>query len=98
MHSVQLNCFMHSHACDLDDDGTHKAVLQYDLKEDVLDMYHTGVPPQFRGKGVAKILAKVKLFSELQYYLARIFFIFHETKIYMSYFVSQKYCYKNLNT
>ena len=61
MHSVQLNCFMHSHACDLDDDGTHKAVLQYDLKEDVLDMYHTGVPPQFRGKGVAKILAKVKV-------------------------------------
>lgn len=36
------------------------AVLQYDMLEDnVVDLYHTGVPVAFRGKGIAKVLAKV---------------------------------------
>lgn len=35
------------------------AVLQYDMLEDnVVDLYHTGVPVAFRGKGIAKVLAK----------------------------------------
>uniref|UniRef100_A0A914VIX5 Protein NATD1 n=1 Tax=Plectus sambesii TaxID=2011161 RepID=A0A914VIX5_9BILA len=35
-----------------------KAVLQYkELPNGILDMYHTEVPPEARGKGVAKVLA-----------------------------------------
>ncbi|CAH1789886.1 unnamed protein product, partial [Owenia fusiformis] len=41
---------------------TSRAYLQYTSqggdKGEVLDMYHTLVPPEFRGKGVAKHLAK----------------------------------------
>ena len=40
-------------------DDDQRAVLQYDYDGKVIDMYHTGVPPAFRGKGVAKLLAKV---------------------------------------
>ena len=37
-----------------------KAVLQYSwVDKKTIDMHHTGVPEEFRGKGVAKILAKV---------------------------------------
>ncbi|XP_046546792.1 protein NATD1-like [Haliotis rubra] len=39
-----------------------KAVLQYDwLTEDLVDLYHTEVPPVFRGRGVGKLLAKAAL-------------------------------------
>ena len=45
--------------------GGHRAVLQYgntDVNgEKCLDMYHTDVPHQFRGHGIAKVLAKVGL-------------------------------------
>ena len=38
-----------------------KAYLQYEREPDnVLDLQHTVVPEAFRGKGVAKILAKVR--------------------------------------
>ncbi|XP_013414864.2 protein NATD1-like [Lingula anatina] len=36
-----------------------KALLQYDIIRDgFYDLYHTEVPPVFRGKGIAKLLAK----------------------------------------
>lgn len=36
-----------------------KAVLQYQwVRKGVVDLYHTGVPPAFRGKGIAQVLAK----------------------------------------
>ena len=38
-----------------------KAYLQYERGDDLLDLQHTVVPEAFRGKGVAKILAKVCL-------------------------------------
>ncbi|XP_071098225.1 protein NATD1-like [Haliotis cracherodii] len=39
-----------------------KAVLQYDWQtEDHVDLYHTEVPPVFRGRGVGKLLAKAAL-------------------------------------
>ena len=49
-------CF-HDFFTNSDDD--QRAVLQYNYDGKVIDMYHTGVPPAFRGKGVAKLLAKV---------------------------------------
>lgn len=46
----------------LKDDNTvrnQKAVLQYDLiRPKFVDLYHTGVPPAFRGRGIAKLLAE----------------------------------------
>eukprot|EP01098_Paradermamoeba_levis_P009014 TRINITY_DN3728_c0_g2_i1.p1 TRINITY_DN3728_c0_g2~~TRINITY_DN3728_c0_g2_i1.p1 ORF type:complete len:135 (-),score=35.61 TRINITY_DN3728_c0_g2_i1:134-538(-) len=38
--------------------STDKAVLEYDEREGELDFYHTEVPPQYRGKGIAEVLAK----------------------------------------
>ncbi|XP_067654221.1 protein NATD1-like [Haliotis asinina] len=39
-----------------------KAVLQYDwVSDDLVDLYHTEVPPVFRGRGVGKLLAKAAL-------------------------------------
>lgn len=39
-----------------------RGILEYNwIKEDVVDLYHTGVPHAFRGKGIAKILAKTAL-------------------------------------
>ena len=39
----------------------HKAFLQYRwISSDIADLYHTEVPAVFRGKGVAKLLAKVR--------------------------------------
>ncbi|EDV26219.1 uncharacterized protein TRIADDRAFT_56094 [Trichoplax adhaerens] len=45
-----------------------KAVLQYSLaqNEGVIDMLHTGVPPRFRGMGVAKLLAQTAFDYALQ--------------------------------
>ena len=42
-------------------EDNQKAVLQYDYDGKIIDLYHTGVPPAFRGKGVAKLLAKVQV-------------------------------------
>ena len=37
-------------------------MLQYEfVRKDLIDMYHTFVPDSFRGKGIAKLLAKVTL-------------------------------------
>ena len=36
-----------------------KAILQYDHTDNIIDMFHTEVPPAFQGKGLAKLLAKV---------------------------------------
>ena len=42
------------------DNLAEKAVLQYSwVKPDTADLFHTEVPPVFRGKGIAKYLAKV---------------------------------------
>ncbi|XP_033098055.1 protein NATD1-like [Anneissia japonica] len=42
--------------------SSEPAVLQYDhLPGNIVDMYHTGVPEAYRGKGVAKHLAKAAL-------------------------------------
>jgi len=36
------------------------AVLKYQwVREGVADLFHTGVPKAYRGKGIAKILAQV---------------------------------------
>jgi predicted GNAT family acetyltransferase len=35
------------------------AFIQYDKFDNILDYNETQVPPAFRGKGIAKILAKV---------------------------------------
>ncbi|PIK34844.1 hypothetical protein BSL78_02379 [Apostichopus japonicus] len=41
------------------EDTPEPAVLQYELlKDNSVDLYHTGVPVAFRGKGIAKVLAK----------------------------------------
>ena len=46
------------------DGSGDKAVLKYQwVKKGVVDMHHTGVPPRFRGQGIAKILAKVPCIS-----------------------------------
>ena len=37
-----------------------KAVLEYEwIRKDLIDLWHTEVPPEFRGHGVAKYLVKV---------------------------------------
>jgi len=36
-----------------------KALLEYDLKDNVIDMYHTEVPDAYRGQGIAKVLVQV---------------------------------------
>ena len=39
-----------------------KAILQYQyLENNVMDMYHTGVPPKQQGKGIAGCLVKVSI-------------------------------------
>ncbi|KAK3087501.1 hypothetical protein FSP39_006697 [Pinctada imbricata] len=39
-----------------------RAILQYEwIQDKYVDLYHTGVPEEFRGKGVAKILAEAAL-------------------------------------
>ncbi|XP_054162812.1 protein NATD1-like isoform X2 [Oppia nitens] len=39
--------------------GSDKAVLEYkEVKPGLLDLYHTEVPNQLRGKGIAQMLAK----------------------------------------
>ena len=40
-----------------------KAVLEYNLKDGVMDMTHTGTPTAYRGHGIAKILVKVSRIS-----------------------------------
>ncbi|XP_022087064.1 protein NATD1-like isoform X2 [Acanthaster planci] len=41
---------------------SEKAVLEYEvLGPDIVNLYHTGVPVSQRGKGIAKVLAKVAL-------------------------------------
>uniref|UniRef100_A0A7M5UK92 Protein NATD1 n=1 Tax=Clytia hemisphaerica TaxID=252671 RepID=A0A7M5UK92_9CNID len=35
-----------------------QAVLEYTLKDGIIDMYHTGVPSFYRGQGIAKILVQ----------------------------------------
>ena len=44
------------HFCQLSD---RKAILQYAQTDNIIDMFHTEVPPAFQGKGLAKLLAKV---------------------------------------
>lgn len=42
-----------------------KAVLQYENEEhNTMNMYHTGVPTEYRGQGIAGHLAKVSSFRE----------------------------------
>jgi len=38
-----------------------KAVLEYSLDDTVYDLYHTEVPVELRGRGIAKHLAKAAL-------------------------------------
>ena len=52
--------FLHTHTC-ITYPADEKAYLQYERGDDLLDLQHTVVPEAFRGKGVAKILAKVCL-------------------------------------
>jgi len=48
---------------ELVDVGNVKAILQYEYnqQDDVYDLYHTEVPEQLRGRGIAKHLAKAAL-------------------------------------
>jgi len=40
----------------------HVAMLQYEwMKDDIINFYHTEVPPVYRGQGLAKLLAKAAL-------------------------------------
>ncbi len=41
--------------------GDQFAVVDYDLRGDVLTIHHTGVPPAFEGQGIAAILTKTAL-------------------------------------
>lgn len=43
------------------DSPSIKGILQYSLQDGVYDLYHTEVPVQLRGKGIAKHLAKAAL-------------------------------------
>ncbi|XP_071942228.1 protein NATD1-like [Antedon mediterranea] len=47
----------------LDNTGSNvqPAVLQYEILPGIVDLYHTGVPEAYRGRGVAKHLAKAAL-------------------------------------
>ena len=38
-----------------------EAVLEYEQKKNVIDMFHTEVPLGFTGRGIAGLLAKVSL-------------------------------------
>ena len=38
-----------------------KAFLQYEPTEEKVDLWHTEVPPEYRGKGVAGILAETSI-------------------------------------
>lgn len=40
---------------------THKAFLKYQKNGDLIELEHTEVPEVFRGKGVGKLLAQVKI-------------------------------------
>ncbi|ELT87742.1 hypothetical protein CAPTEDRAFT_162455 [Capitella teleta] len=42
-------------------DRVERAFIQYDINGKSIDLYHTLVPPVFRGKGVAKLLTKKAL-------------------------------------
>ena len=47
----------------------HEAVLDYQLKQNVIDFNHTFVPVEFRGKGLAEKLVKAGLrWAEQQQY------------------------------
>lgn len=47
----------------------HEAVLDYQLKQNVIDFNHTFVPVEFRGKGLAEKLVKSGLrWAEQQQY------------------------------
>lgn len=35
-----------------------RAVLEYELHDGIIDMYHTGVPTAYRGQGIAKVLVE----------------------------------------
>lgn len=48
------NCFYIKLMCFVDE-----AVLVYEKKQDVIDLYHTEVPMGYTGRGIAGILAKV---------------------------------------
>lgn len=40
-------------------DSKDRAVLQYQwVRKGLVDLYHTGVPPAYRGQGIAQLLAK----------------------------------------
>ena len=39
----------------------HKAVVEYTLKDNVIDLYRTFTPPELRGKGIAGKLVKFAL-------------------------------------
>ncbi|XP_078667062.1 protein NATD1-like [Branchiostoma floridae x Branchiostoma belcheri] len=46
----------------MDKNSTEKAILQYDMyRKGYVDFYHTLVPEAYRGKGLAKHLAKAAL-------------------------------------
>ena len=42
-----------------------KAILEYEwIRKDLIALWHTEVPPEFRGHGVAKYLVKVSTMSK----------------------------------
>ncbi|XP_033752617.1 protein NATD1-like [Pecten maximus] len=60
-HDKKKKCFY----INIELDGKRRkdtAVLEYDwIRPGFVDLYHTGVPPAYRGQGIAKILAKAAL-------------------------------------
>lgn len=57
--------------------------MQYEVIDNAtgdVDLTHTEVPQSFRGKGVAKILAKVIKFSILLLLLLHNYFVIEEVK------------------
>ena len=49
------------HRYELPIDGSHAAVVEYRLMEDVIIFTHAETPPQFEGRGYGSILAKAAL-------------------------------------
>ncbi|XP_077994020.1 protein NATD1-like [Glandiceps talaboti] len=46
----------------LEKDSKDKAILQYDyVRKGIVELYHTGVPESYRGRGIGKLLAKAAL-------------------------------------
>lgn len=58
--SINWNTFNSSYIFSVDNKKGDKAFLQYDyITNNKVDLYHTLVPPSYRGHGIAGILAEV---------------------------------------